>query len=88
MKTVFTTGQVARMFQVAPRTISKWFDTDRLRGYRLPGSQDRRIPKENLIKFCKDYGIPVPAELKEPVEVPVPIRAIVVDQMVPESEVA
>ena len=42
MKKVFTTGQVAKICKVAPRTVSKWFDTGRLRGYRIPGSQDRR----------------------------------------------
>ena len=25
--TVYTTGDVARICQVAPRTVSKWFDT-------------------------------------------------------------
>ena len=45
MKKVFTTGQVAKICKVAPRTVSKWFDSGRLRGYRIPGSQDRRIPR-------------------------------------------
>src|SRR6266850_758267 len=49
MKKVFTTGQVAKICKVAPRTVSKWFDSGRLRGYRIPGSQDRRIPREILI---------------------------------------
>ena len=47
MKKVFTTGQVAKICQVAPRTVSKWFDSGRLKGYRIPGSQDRRIPRES-----------------------------------------
>ena len=54
MKKVFTTGQVAKICKVAPRTVSKWFDSGRLRGYRIPGSQDRRIPREQLIKFLKE----------------------------------
>ena len=57
MKKVFTTGQVAKICKVAPRTVSKWFDSGRLRGYRIPGSQDRRIPREHLIKFLKEHGI-------------------------------
>jgi excisionase family DNA binding protein len=44
---VFTTGQVAKICKVAPRTVSKWFDSGRLKGYRIPGSQDRRIPRES-----------------------------------------
>jgi excisionase family DNA binding protein len=59
MKKVFTTGQVAKICKVAPRTVSKWFDSGRLRGYRIPGSQDRRIPREHLIRFLKEYGMPL-----------------------------
>jgi len=58
-KQVFTTGQVAKICQVAPRTVSKWFDSGRLRGYRIPGSQDRRIPREHLIRFLKENGMPL-----------------------------
>jgi excisionase family DNA binding protein len=58
-KKVFTTGQVAKICHVAPRTVSKWFDTGKLKGYRIPGSQDRRIPREQLIRFMKDNHIPL-----------------------------
>jgi two-component system, OmpR family, response regulator RpaA len=58
-KKVFTTGQVAKICQVAPRTVSKWFDSGRLRGYRIPGSQDRRIPRDHLIKFLKENKMPL-----------------------------
>jgi two-component system response regulator RpaA len=58
-KKVFTTGQVAKICHVAPRTVSKWFDTGKLRGYRIPGSQDRRIPREQLIRFMKENHIPL-----------------------------
>jgi excisionase family DNA binding protein len=59
IKMVFTTGQVAKICKVAPRTVSKWFDTGKLRGYRIPGSQDRRIPRDHLIKFLKEHGMPL-----------------------------
>ena len=64
MKKVFTTGQVAKICKVAPRTVSKWFDSGRLRGYRIPGSQDRRIPREHLLRFLKEHGMPL-GELEE-----------------------
>ena len=38
--------------------MGKWFDSGRLRGYRIPGSQDRRIPREQLIRFLKENGMP------------------------------
>ena len=56
---VFTTGQVAKICHVAPRTVSNWFDTGRLKGYRIPNSQDRRIPKKYLVKFLKEHGMPL-----------------------------
>ena len=55
----FTTGQVAKICKVALRTVSKWFDSGRLRGYRIPGSQDRRIPREHLLRFLKEHGMPL-----------------------------
>ena len=58
-KDVLTTGQVAKICNVAPRTVSKWFDTGQLRGYRIPGSKDRRIPLSQLIRFMRANGIPL-----------------------------
>jgi two-component system response regulator RpaA len=65
MQSIFTTGQVAKLCQVAPRTVSKWFDSGRLRGYRIPGSQDRRIPRPQLIEFLAENAMPSIAELEE-----------------------
>ena len=58
-KDVLTTGEVAKICNVAPRTVSKWFDSGSLRGYRIPGSKDRRIPVAELIKFMRAHGIPM-----------------------------
>lgn len=58
-KDVLTTGQVAKICNVAPRTVSKWFDSGQLRGYRIPGSKDRRIPLDQLIRFMRAHGIPL-----------------------------
>ena len=58
-KDVLTTGEVAKICNVAPRTVSKWFDSGQIKGYRIPGSKDRRIPVASLIQFMKDHGIPM-----------------------------
>jgi len=58
-KDVLTTGEVARACHVAPRTVSKWFDTGRLKGYRIPGSRDRRIPMESLVSFMRAHEMPL-----------------------------
>jgi len=72
-KNVLTTGEVARICNVAPRTVSKWFDNGQLKGYRIPGSKDRRIPVSELIRFMKVHNMPTTA-------VPVGhIRVLIVD---------
>ncbi|MFT5423787.1 MAG: excisionase family DNA binding protein [Phycisphaerales bacterium] len=58
-KDVLTTGEVAKICNVAPRTVSKWFDSGQLKGYRIPGSKDRRIPVSELYRFMKAHNIPM-----------------------------
>jgi excisionase family DNA binding protein len=55
---IYTTGQVAEMLKVAPRTISKWCDQGRLGCYRIPGSHDRRITHQAFEKFVREEGLP------------------------------
>ncbi len=59
IKNVLTTGEVARICQVAPRTVAKWFDRGELKGYRVPGSKDRRVPVADLIRFMREHGMPL-----------------------------
>src|SRR5277367_2639927 len=58
MKSVFTTGEAAEICKVSQQTIIRCFDSGRLRGFRVPGSRFRRIPREALIAFMKDNKIP------------------------------
>ncbi len=55
---VYSTTQIAAGLKVAPRTVNKWYDSGRLKGYRIPGTQSRRIPAEYLLKFLKEHGLP------------------------------
>lgn len=59
MKTVFTTGEAAEICKVSQQTIIRCFDSGRLKGFRVPGSRFRRIPRESLIVFMKENGIPI-----------------------------
>jgi excisionase family DNA binding protein len=61
MKTVFTTGEAAKICKVSQQTIIRCFDNGQLKGFRVPGSKFRRIPRESLYKFMKDNGIPTDA---------------------------
>ena len=58
MKSVFTTGEAAEACKVSQQTIIRCFDSGRLRGFRVPGSRFRRIPRDALLQFMKDNGIP------------------------------
>lgn len=74
----WTTGAIARLLSVAPRTVSGWIDRGELEGVRLPPSQvgkhrggngqpndagDRRVYADALIRFCKQHGFKVPLTL-------------------------
>jgi excisionase family DNA binding protein len=58
MKTVFTTGEAAEICKVSQQTIIRCFDSGRLKGFRVPGSRFRRIPRDALLQFMKDNSIP------------------------------
>jgi len=61
MKTVFTTGEAAKICKVSQQTIIRCFDNGQLKGFRVPGSKFRRIPREALYKFMRDNNIPTDA---------------------------
>ena len=61
MKTVFTTGEAAKICKVSQQTIIRCFDSGQLKGFRVPGSRFRRIPRDILYRFMKDNGIPTDA---------------------------
>ncbi len=57
-KQVFTTGEVAQICKVSQQTVIRCFDNGKLKGFRVPGSRFRRIPREALIQFMKENQIP------------------------------
>jgi excisionase family DNA binding protein len=61
MKTVFTTGEAAKICKVSQQTIIRCFDSGQLKGFRVPGSRFRRIPRHELYMFMRDNGIPTDA---------------------------
>lgn len=50
-KQSLTTGDIALICEVAPRTVSKWIDGGVLKGKKLPMSNDRRVERSDLIAF-------------------------------------
>ncbi|MDP7205169.1 MAG: response regulator [Pirellulaceae bacterium] len=60
-KTVFTTGEAAKICKVSQQTIIRCFDNGSLKGFRVPGSRFRRIPRDQLYSFMKENKIPTDA---------------------------
>lgn len=58
-KSVYTTGEVAEICNVSQQTVIRCFDSGRLKGFRVPGSRFRRIPREALVQFMKEHDIPL-----------------------------
>jgi len=58
-KAVYTTGEAAEICRLSQQTIIRCFDSGQLKGFRVPGSKFRRIPRKSLIEFMKANSIPL-----------------------------
>lgn len=74
-KAVFTTFEAAKLCHVSPLSIINWVNAGRLPAFRTPGGH-RRIRREDLTRFMRESGIPVPDSLREGSGMP---RVLVVD---------
>jgi excisionase family DNA binding protein len=63
-KPVFTTFEAAKLCHVSPLSIINWVNAGRLPAFRTPGGH-RRIRREDLLRFMRDNGIPLPPELRD-----------------------
>jgi excisionase family DNA binding protein len=54
---VFSTLEAAKVCKVSEQAIIQCFDSGQLKGYRVPGSRDRRIPREALLRFMQENSI-------------------------------
>jgi two-component system response regulator RpaA len=54
---IYKIREVARICRVAPRTVQKWFDSGRLKGYTVTGLGPC-IPHEYLVRFMQEHGMP------------------------------
>lgn len=55
-----TTGEISQILGVSTRTVSKWIDSGDIKGFKLPGSGDRRVSRSELIRFMIMKGIQIP----------------------------
>ena len=56
-KNVFSTAEAARICGLSTMTIIRRFDAGMIKGYLLPGSKFRRIPRAALIEFARKYSL-------------------------------
>lgn len=63
-KSVFTTFETAKLCHVSPLSIINWVNAGRLPAFRTPGGH-RRIRREDLLRFMRENGIPIPEDLRE-----------------------
>jgi len=59
MKSVYSTGEVAGICKISQQTVIRCFDSGQLKGFRVPGSKFRRVPRDSLIKFMRENEIPL-----------------------------
>ncbi len=64
-KRFYTTADASRMCGVFPTTVIKWIKDGRLKASVTPGGH-RRIIREDLVRFIRQCGYPMPAELASP----------------------
>lgn len=64
MKPSFSTSEVASFCHVTADTIRKWSESGRIRAFKTPGGH-RRIRREDVLRFLREHGIPVPRDLRD-----------------------
>jgi hypothetical protein len=63
---VYTMREVAAICKVAEHTVRRWFDSGRLGGFVTLKGHRRSVPREVLIRFLQEHGMPLPGQLVSP----------------------
>jgi len=59
----YTTYQISQLCDIDVSTVINWIDDGKLHGYRTPGGH-RRVRREDLLTFLREYKMPMPEELQ------------------------
>lgn len=65
VKKIFTTGDIAKICNVGMKAVQGWFDSGRLKGFRIPGSRKRQVPRVYFLRFLEDNNLPFAEKFKE-----------------------
>jgi excisionase family DNA binding protein len=60
---LLTSGQVAKLCGVSIRTVCTLIDKGIIAGARIPGSGDRRVRREDLVRFMRERGFGKPEDV-------------------------
>jgi excisionase family DNA binding protein len=60
----FTTFEISQICGVNPTTVQNWIKGKRLKAFKTPGGH-RRVRREDLISFMKEFGMPLPEGLMQ-----------------------
>ncbi len=60
----YTTFEISQICGVNPTTVQNWVKGKKLRAFQTPGGH-RRVRREDLIAFMKEFGMPIPPELSK-----------------------
>lgn len=63
MKTL-TSGEIASYCDVNLRTVIRWIENGKLKGFKLPGRGNNRVLVEDFIEFLERHDMPIPDSLK------------------------
>lgn len=62
MKTL-TSGEIAEYCDVNLRTVIRWIESGKLKGFKLPGRGNNRVLVEDFITFLREHDMPIPEQL-------------------------
>jgi excisionase family DNA binding protein len=62
-KSFLTTFEISQICEVNPTTVQNWVKEKKLKAYVTPGGH-RRVRREDLISFMKEFGMPIPMQLE------------------------
>ncbi|MFC3120715.1 response regulator [Agaribacter flavus] len=74
----YTTGEIAKFCGVTLRTVIRWIDAGKLKGYKLPGRGNNRVLRDDLVAFLHAHKMPIPSSLKNK---EAPLALIVDDEL-------
>jgi excisionase family DNA binding protein len=58
-RSFYTTFEISQICGVNPTTVQNWVKAKKLKAFQTPGGH-RRIRREDLISFMKEFGMPLP----------------------------